>query len=312
MRPSPARGNPKYMMIQDSAHQQTNDLDEEFPEWFSAIVWWPISFLGLCLRLIGRFSKLAFLLTISALTYHWFYGWLIPPSLSESHPINFIYPAKTDTRTGGVPATATVDFAFQRQLMLRSGARGMDWSSSSSAGSSLDIGVTLQVAENSVNFELGPFMVNATVFDKQGASVGNGTRSMVMQSKSGLLQGVSTMLFAVPMVFGWGAEQQRVSGTVIQLVQMPKEGLTSAHVTLSDSRLHVYKATVDINFVLVGFRYYMYHWYLTSLLFGTLVCSHLYLQMMRWVSRKLFGDSQTWGVEEELAEVGNADRKSVV
>lgn len=70
MRPSPARGNPKYMMIQDSAHQQTNDLDEEFPEWFSAIVWWPISFLGLCLRLV-RVSTLCtpFICTLSALRF---------------------------------------------------------------------------------------------------------------------------------------------------------------------------------------------------------------------------------------------------
>ncbi len=43
----------------------------------------------------------------------------------------------------------------------------MDWSSSSSAGSSLDIGVTLHLPESEINFQVGPFMVNATVFDKQ-------------------------------------------------------------------------------------------------------------------------------------------------
>lgn len=86
-------------------------------------------------------------------------------------------------------------------------------------------------------------------------------------------------LFDVELTFRLSVAAVILPAPFPQLVQMPKEGLTSAHVTLSDSRLHVYKATVDINFVLVGFRYYMYHWYLTSLLFGTLVCSHLYLQV---------------------------------
>ncbi len=65
----------------------------------------------------------------------------------------------------------------------------------------------------------------------------------------------------------------------------------------------VYGATIDIKFVLVGFRYYMYHWHLSSLCLGTAVFCNLYLQLLRWVTRQLFGDEQTLGVDEEIAEV---------
>lgn len=111
----------------DTQEDLENDEDEPIPEWVFAMLWWPVSILGFVLRVIGRFSKLAFLLAVSAATYFWIYSAMVPPSLSEHHPINFHYPVLQSEREGGVPADATVDFAFQRQLMLRSGARGMDW-----------------------------------------------------------------------------------------------------------------------------------------------------------------------------------------
>ena len=111
----------------DTQLDYDDDEEEPIPDWVFQMLWWPVSILGFVLRVIGRFSKLAFLLTVSAATYFWIYSAMVPPSLSEHHPINFEYPALRSERDGGVPANATVDFAFQRQLMLRSGARGMDW-----------------------------------------------------------------------------------------------------------------------------------------------------------------------------------------
>lgn len=111
----------------DTQEDYTDEDEEPIPDWVFNVLWWPVSFLGFVLRVIGRFSKLAFLLTVSGATYFYIYSAMVPPSLSEHHPINFNYPVLHCDREGGVPANATVDFAFQRQLMLRSGARGMDW-----------------------------------------------------------------------------------------------------------------------------------------------------------------------------------------
>lgn len=117
----------------DTQLDYNDEEDEPIPDWVFAMLWWPVSILGFVLRVIGRFSKLAFLLSVSAATYFWIYSAMVPPSLSEHHPINFEYPHLHSQRDSGVAANATVDFAFQRQLMLRSGARGMDWSDPSSS-----------------------------------------------------------------------------------------------------------------------------------------------------------------------------------
>ena len=127
----------------------------QVPQWLLSLLWSPISLTWLAILLAARFSRVAFLLAVSAATYHWVYCMFVPPSLSELHPINFHFPATPEDRRGGVPANATVDFAFQRQLMLRAGARGMDWSSGMSPGSSLDIGVSLQLPDCSANFAVG-------------------------------------------------------------------------------------------------------------------------------------------------------------
>lgn len=174
------------------------------------MLWWPVSFCGFILRVIGRFSKLAFLLSVSAATYFWIYSAMVPPSLSEHHPINFQYPALHAERESGVPANATVDFAFRRQLMLRSGDRGMDWSSGMAPGSSLDVGVTLELPESQANYNVGTFTINVTVYDKQGQAVGQGSRSMVLRHKTALLQTISTLVFSVPLVMALTSEHQVV------------------------------------------------------------------------------------------------------
>ena len=78
---------------------------------------------------VGRFSKLALLLFLGATTYLHIYQMIVPPSLAESHPLHFDFPVLSSDRKAGVPANASVDFSFQRSLMLRSGRRGIDWSS---------------------------------------------------------------------------------------------------------------------------------------------------------------------------------------
>ena len=269
-------------------YNQYDDEDEEepIPEWVFNVLWWPVSFLGFVLRVIGRFSKLAFLLAVSAATYFYIYSAMVPPSLSEQHPINFDFPILHSERESGVPANATVDFAFQRQLMLRSGARGMDWSSGMAPGSSLDVGVSLELPESQANYNVGTFTVNVTVYDQQGRAVGQGTRSMVLRHKSALLQTISTLVFSVPLVMALTSEHQIVSGTAVQLVSLPQGGLHSASLSLSDSRLQVYSASVDITFVLTGFRFYMFHWFLTSMIVGTIIISNLYVAAIGWLSRR--------------------------
>ncbi|EKX46571.1 hypothetical protein GUITHDRAFT_162992 [Guillardia theta CCMP2712] len=286
--------------LKEFSNGAPNELDGEgIPEWVFAMVWWPVSFMGYMLRLIGRFSKLAFLFSVSAATYYWLYGAIVPPSLSESHPINFLYPLDSKQRKGGVPTNATVDFAFYRQLMVRSGTRGMDWSSSMSPGSSLDIGITLVLPESPANVGVGPFMVKVVVFDKQGNVVGEGSRSMILRHKSSLLQTMSTVFYSIPLVLGFTSEHQAIRGTVVQLISFPKGGLQRATVSISDSRLQVYSASIDISFVLTGFRYYLYHWFVTSMVIGTIVISNLYVSLISWMSRKLFGAS--WSVEEDFS-----------
>lgn len=58
-------------------------------------------------------EQLVVLLSMGGFIYHQIYISLVPPSLAEKHEVNFEYPTETETRKGGVPANASVDFAFQ-------------------------------------------------------------------------------------------------------------------------------------------------------------------------------------------------------
>ena len=109
---------------------------------------------------------------------------------------------------------------------------------------------------------------------------------MVLRHKSALLQMLSTLTFSVPLVLALTSEHQVVSGTAVQLVSLPKGGLHSASLSLSDSRLQIYSASVDITFVLTGFRYYMFHWFLTSMAIGTIIISNLYVAAIGWLSKR--------------------------
>jgi len=283
------------------------DPADAISDWFQTVMMWPLQFLMFSLRLIGRFSKLAVLLSMGALIYHQIYVCLVPPSLSESHAVNFVYPAESDQRKGGLPANASVDFAFQRQLMVREGRRGMDWSSGQNSGSSLDVGVSFVLPESDVNRDVSTFMVHVEVFDKQGKISGRGSRSVVMRHKSWLLQLMTTVAWSIPMLLHLTEEQQTLKTTVVQLVSFPTSGLHSATVSISDSRLQVYNAYIDITFVLVGFRYYMYHWYFTCLFFGTLVISNILLAFLRWAVRRLFGTD--FVTEEDAMRRDSRDRR---
>ena len=273
----------------DAEHDEADDPADQLSEWFQMVMMWPFTILMFTLKLIGRFSKLAVLLSFGALSYHQIYVAVVPPSLAESHPINFVFPEVTEERRGGLPANATVDFSFQRQLDVRNGKRGMDWSSGQASGSSLDIGVSFILPESPSNIDLGTFMVHMDVMDKQGKVVGSGSRSVVMYHKSSILNAIQTLAWSVPLILGFTHEQQTIATTVLQLMHFPAQGLHSARVSLSDSRLRVYSASVDITFVLVGFRYYMYTWYFTCLFFGTLTISNIYLALLRWLGRQMFG-----------------------
>jgi hypothetical protein len=88
---------------------------------------------------VGRFSKLALLLVFGGTTYLNIYQMLVPPSLAESHPLHFDFPVLASDRKSGVPANASVDFSFQRQLMIRAGRRGIDWSSGQVGGYGLHL-----------------------------------------------------------------------------------------------------------------------------------------------------------------------------
>jgi len=154
-------------------------------------------------------------------------------------------------------------------------------------GSSLDVGVSLELPECQANYNVGTFTINVTVYDKQGHAVGQGRRSMVLRHKSSLLQTISTLVFSVPLLMALTSEHQTVSGTAVQLVSLPKGGLHSASLSLSDSRLQVYAASIDITFVLTGFRFYMFHWFLTSMAIGTIIISNLYVATIGWLSQRL-------------------------
>lgn len=146
--------------------------------------------------------------------------------------------------------------------------------------------MSLELPECQANHDVGTFTINITVYDKQGQAVAQGTRSLVLRHKSALLQMLSTLTFSVPLVMALTSEHQIVSGTAVQLVSLPKGGLHSASLSLSDSRLQIYSASVDITFVLTGFRYYMFHWFLTSMAVGTIIISNLYVAAIGWLSKR--------------------------
>jgi len=92
------------------------------------------------------------------------------------------------------------------------------------------------------------------------------SKPSMIRYKSPLLEVLSTLFFALPLVLGFREQSQLL---IIPMAEGTISAFNQVDVTLSRS-VQIYAAHLDVTVRLTGVRYFCYHWFLSSFFVGTL------------------------------------------
>eukprot|EP00898_Chlorokybus_atmophyticus_P007023 jgi/Chlat1/7321/Chrsp58S06937 len=145
------------------------------------------------------------------------------------------------------------------------------------AGQLLDVSVALNVPETPENRQLGLFQVTAQLLTADGQVLVSGSRPCLLRFRSGPIHYLRTMLFALPMAFGYFEEQEHFE---LKLLSRYKEKADKPFVKLQVKLEHragsclsppiVSSASTAVERRLTGLSYLMYYWRFTCMVWGVL------------------------------------------
>jgi len=97
----------------------------------------------------------------------------------------------------------------------------------------------------------------------------NFTRPCILRFKSSLLSTMETIVYTIPLVFGYSEEKQilNVDMSTPFYNNLEKE-VTEIRVQLSSPQIQIYSALLHINTRLSGIKYFMYKWFIPTSIIG--------------------------------------------
>ncbi|EGD82680.1 hypothetical protein PTSG_03341 [Salpingoeca rosetta] len=203
--------------------------------------------------------------------------WWIVPEPEHSWPLYFDYGSK-----GGQRPLTHVYLSHDTRHALR-------------VGQAYDFTVELELPNSRPNRQAGMFMVSlwlSSTKDDAHAShdialhqgeltaTGNlveaspgvgGSRPAMLPYRPSIVHFLRRILLAGPYLLGLVDDTQTVTVPVMQHVHVKGRGLHWASVSLSSSKLQVTRATLMARTRMQGMTYWMYHWFLSSFVVGTLM-----------------------------------------
>jgi len=143
-----------------------------------------------------------------------------------------------------------------------------------------DIFARFELPESEVNREFGVFMVQLELFH-QGKGVFTSSRPTMLRYKSGLLETMSTVAYAIPLLLGLYEQKQIVD---VRLVENLLQRFTSANITLSKP-IQLYSASFTMQAKLSGLRYVCYNWFWTCSVIGSawMLVVELFCLSFAWI-----------------------------
>jgi hypothetical protein len=133
-----------------------------------------------------------------------------------------------------------------------------------SSGQYYHISLQLQAPESPVNEAVGVFMVNITLYTTGQQFLSTSARPAMVKYKSFMLQTLSTIVFAVPLLLGVWSQEQEINVPLYEAYYEPYgDGTISATVSVLNPHIQLYSATLTIDANFGGFTYYLYQWPVT-------------------------------------------------
>jgi len=191
-----------------------------------------------------------FLLWISILIYIILYYYLVPKVVYYQEPLYFNF-GQENIKPSARQAFDTID-VFRR-------------------GIEYDIKITLELPESDPNKQQGMFMIALQLLNENNI-MANFTRPCILRFKSSLLSTMETIVYTIPLVFGYSEEKQilNVDMSTPFYNNLEKE-VTEIRVQLSSPQIQIYSALLHINTRLSGIKYYMYKWFIPTSIIGVSV-----------------------------------------
>ncbi|KAK7580396.1 hypothetical protein V9T40_001025 [Parthenolecanium corni] len=203
----------------------------------------------------GMFSLImTSLVWISIFLYVAFY-YAYVPAPSYVRPIHLQIKPCEESKNECVFPSAYVRLTRRHQLLMM--------------GQQYKFFVQLEMPESPVNKDLGMFMVCVQLKDKHGVLSSQSCRSNMLHYRSDLLHKLKLLLFSPLYIFGSREEKQSLIFELYSdFVEDQKHPVTDIYVEVQARNIEIYSASLQINAHLVGLRYLMYHWPITSAITG--------------------------------------------
>jgi len=130
-----------------------------------------------------------------------------------------------------------------------------------------DIFVDLVLPTSDRNYALGNFMVKVELLNEDGQSVHVSSRPAILQYESPVQRLARTLTTLPLLLINWHQEVQSLSVMLFESFVQGSDIITSARVSVGNSRLEVEHADLSLVAHLHGLRYMMYYWKLPTAAF---------------------------------------------
>ncbi|KAJ3412117.1 Berardinelli-Seip congenital lipodystrophy 2 (seipin) [Chytridiales sp. JEL 0842] len=128
-----------------------------------------------------------------------------------------------------------------------------------------NLGVQLLVADSPANLELGNFMVSMDLISAQNKTLASSNRPAILKYKSDMFRSLSTMYYALSMLWGFRDESQNIRVLLVEnYMELQSSPVQKAIIKITAPNLQVYEAFVTVEAHFQGLRYFMYHWQFTT------------------------------------------------
>lgn len=138
-----------------------------------------------------------------------------------------------------------------------------------SKGQSYKIFLHMEMPDSAPNWDVGMFMVCASMRDERAELLDHSCRSTLMRYRSSLVRTIRTWLFSPLYVFDWHAEQQRVEVELFEEYGLDQRApVRDVYVELQTRRIQLYGVELRVVAHFSGLRYAMWQWPLVSAFVG--------------------------------------------
>lgn len=154
-------------------------------------------------------------------------------------------------------------------------------------GQNYKITLNLDMPESAVNAYVGCFNLKSTMRGDNGRILAEQERLIQLTYKSPMVRYVESWIYLPLYLIGWSEERYQTSA---DLFRNYKEGFgdrqtSMLELSIDNPEVQIYEASVSIQTLYSGLRYYMYYWRITTAL---IIITSLYLGAITVVSLNFF------------------------